>query len=168
MPVIGFLNSATAGATRPLLGGFRQGLRQTGYVEGQNVHIAFRWAEGRYDRLPDLAAELVALPVAVIAAFAPAALAARCLKGRPCAAPYHFQPSGRLRRFFLKPKGIQKMSRGSCTFRQRDMTRAVKAMVAAGANLAHIRVEISKAGSITVTASEDRGEDREGNEWDRI
>jgi hypothetical protein len=77
MPVIGFLNSATAGATRPLLGGFRQGLRQTGYVEGQNVHIAFRWAEGRYDRLPDLAAELVALPVAVIAAFAPAALAAR-------------------------------------------------------------------------------------------
>src|SRR5262249_45504512 len=78
MPVVGFLNSATASATRPLLGGFRQGLRQTGYVEGQNVHIAFRWAEGRYDRLPDLAAELVALPVAVIAAFAPpAALAAR-------------------------------------------------------------------------------------------
>ena len=78
LPVIGFLNSATAGATRPLLGGFRQGLRQTGYVEGQNVHIAFRWAEGRYDRLADLAAELVALPVTVIAAFAPpAALAAR-------------------------------------------------------------------------------------------
>src|SRR5262249_18476808 len=78
MPVVGFLNSATAGATRPLLGGFRQGLRQTGYVEGQNVHIAFRWAEGRYDRLSELAAELVALPVAVVAAFAPpAALAAR-------------------------------------------------------------------------------------------
>src|SRR5262245_8210343 len=78
MPVVGFLNSATASTTRPMLGGFRQGLRQTGYVEGQNVHIAFRWAEGRYDRLPDLAAELVALPVAVIAAFAPpAALAAR-------------------------------------------------------------------------------------------
>ena len=78
MPVVGFLNSATAGATRPLLGGFRQGLRQTGYVEGQNVHIAFRWAERRYDRLADLAAELVALPVTVIAAFAPpAALAAR-------------------------------------------------------------------------------------------
>ena len=59
------------------MGGFRNGLRQTGYVEGQNVHIAFRWAEGRYDRFPELATELASLPVAVIAAFsAPAALAA--------------------------------------------------------------------------------------------
>ena len=48
-------------------------MRQTGYVEGQNVHIAFRWAEGRYDRFPELAAELASLPVAVIAAFSPAA-----------------------------------------------------------------------------------------------
>jgi putative ABC transport system substrate-binding protein len=59
------------------LGGFRHGLRQTGYVEGQNTHIAFRWAEGRFDRFPELAAELAALPVTVIAAFgAPAAQAA--------------------------------------------------------------------------------------------
>jgi hypothetical protein len=71
---------------------------------------------------------------------------------------------------FFKPKGIQKMSRGPCTFRQRDVTAAVKAMVAAGVDLARIRVEISKAGSITVTviASDGRGQDREGNEWDRI
>src|SRR6266446_10435231 len=77
MPVIGFLGGASAGASKATLGGFRHGLRQTGYVEGQNTHIAFRWAEGRFDRFPELAAELAALPVTVIAAFgAPAAQAA--------------------------------------------------------------------------------------------
>jgi hypothetical protein len=62
------------------------------------------------------------------------------------------------------------MSRGPSRFRQQDVTRAVKAMVAAGVDMACIRVEISKAGSIIVTAnaSEPRGEDREGNEWDRV
>jgi putative ABC transport system substrate-binding protein len=73
MPVIGFLAGPSAGASRSPLAGFRQGLRQTGYIEGQNVHIAFRWAEGRYDRFPEMAAELAGLPVAVIAAFSPAA-----------------------------------------------------------------------------------------------
>jgi putative tryptophan/tyrosine transport system substrate-binding protein len=73
MPVIGFLAGPSAGVSRSPLAGFRQGLRQTGYIEGQNVHIAFRWAEGRYDRFPELAAELVGLQVAVIAAFSSAA-----------------------------------------------------------------------------------------------
>jgi putative ABC transport system substrate-binding protein len=59
MPVIGFLVGASAGASRSSLAGFRQGLRQTGYIEGQNVHIAFRWAEGRYDRLPEMAAVML-------------------------------------------------------------------------------------------------------------
>jgi putative ABC transport system substrate-binding protein len=77
MPVIGFLAGASAGGSKSTLAGFRQGLRQAGYIECQNVHIAFRWAEGRYDRFPEMAAELVGLPVAVIVAFgAPAALAA--------------------------------------------------------------------------------------------
>jgi putative tryptophan/tyrosine transport system substrate-binding protein len=77
MPLIGFLAAPSAGESRSNLVGFRQGLRQAGYVEGQNVHIAFRWAEGRYDRFPEMAAELVDLPVAVIVAFSgPAALAA--------------------------------------------------------------------------------------------
>jgi putative ABC transport system substrate-binding protein len=69
IPVIGALVASSPNASVGTVAGFRQGLRQAGYSEGQNVHIAFRWAEGRYDRLPDLAAELVRLPVAVIAAF---------------------------------------------------------------------------------------------------
>src|SRR5262245_21217491 len=77
MPVIGFLAGPSAGESRSNLAGFRQGLRQVGYVEGQNVHIAFRWAEGRYDRFPEMAAEMVGLPVTVIVAFSgPAAQAA--------------------------------------------------------------------------------------------
>jgi len=62
------------------------------------------------------------------------------------------------------------MPRAPSTFRQQDVTRAVKAMVAAGVDLARIRVEISKTGSITVTANspEDRGTEKEGNEWDTV
>src|SRR6476660_4096942 len=80
MPVIGFLNPASPGpVTEPILATFRQGLADMGYVEGQNVAILYRWAEGQYDRLPALAAELVARNVDVIAATggAPAASAAK-------------------------------------------------------------------------------------------
>src|SRR4051794_20737610 len=76
-PVIGWISGSSPGSARPTVAGFRQGLRQLGYVEGQNAHIAFRWAEGRYDRFAEVAAELANLPASVIAAFgAPAALAA--------------------------------------------------------------------------------------------
>jgi putative ABC transport system substrate-binding protein len=75
-PVIGFLAGGLASASEAPVAGFRQGLRQTGYVEGQNLHIAFRWAEGRYERLSQLAAELASLNVLAITAIgAPAALA---------------------------------------------------------------------------------------------
>ena len=66
MPVIGFLHPGTAKAFPHFVAAFRQGLNETGYVEGQNVAVEYRWGEGRYDRLPALAAELVGRKVNVI------------------------------------------------------------------------------------------------------
>jgi putative tryptophan/tyrosine transport system substrate-binding protein len=68
MPVIGFLSSRSPGESAHLVEAFRRGLSESGFVEGRNMVIAFRWAEGRYDRLPALAAELVASRASVIVA----------------------------------------------------------------------------------------------------
>ena len=79
MPVVGFLSSRSPAESASDLAAFRQGLGQAGYYEGKSVAVEYRWAEGRYDRLPAMAAELVARHVAVIAAVGaePSALAAK-------------------------------------------------------------------------------------------
>ena len=79
MPVIGFLRSAALDNATPLVSTFRQGLKETGYVEGQNVAIEFRSAEGHTDQLPGLVAELVRLPVAVFVCNVTAASAAKAV-----------------------------------------------------------------------------------------
>src|SRR5215470_413219 len=78
MPVIGFLGSTSMAVNAPFTAAFREGLKDSGYAEGQNVAIEFRWAEGRNDRLPALAADLVSRQVTIIfAGGPPAARAAR-------------------------------------------------------------------------------------------
>ena len=69
MPVIGFLHSASPGPFAHLVAAYRQGLKDTGYVEGENLAVEYRWAEGQFDRLPSLAADLVRRDVRLIAAF---------------------------------------------------------------------------------------------------
>ena len=91
VPVIGFLSAGSPNLSAAFVVAFREGLSETGYVEGQDLAIEYRWAESRYDRLPALAADLVGRKVDVIAALStPSALAREernfddpdCLRGR--------------------------------------------------------------------------------------
>src|SRR5262244_529392 len=68
LPIIGHLRSSSPATLPSLITAFRQGVHESGYVEGKSVAIEYRWAEDQYDRLPDLAADLVRRQVAVIAA----------------------------------------------------------------------------------------------------
>ena len=85
MPVIGFLGASSAQVSLKDLEAFRKGLSQTGYIEGRNVAIEFRWSAGREDRMPELAADLVRRRVAVITAPASTAgaLAAKAATRKP-------------------------------------------------------------------------------------
>ena len=88
MPVIGYLSVVSPGASGSRLAAFRQGLAETGYVEGQNVAIEYRWAAGSYDRLPGFAAELVGRKVDLIAAVGPPS--ARAAKAATATIPIVF------------------------------------------------------------------------------
>src|SRR3979411_550645 len=77
MPVIGYLDPTSPDTFAERLRAFRQGLKETGHVEGENVAIEYRWAEGHFDRLPELAADLVRRRVTVIVAVASSAFAAK-------------------------------------------------------------------------------------------
>ena len=74
MPLVAFINSGSAGGYQHVVVAFRQGLKETGYIEGQNVTVEYRWAEGQYDRVPVIALELVSRGVAVIVANSPGVL----------------------------------------------------------------------------------------------
>src|SRR3954449_9079084 len=92
IPVIGYLNTGSPDTNPPLLAVFRQGLSETGYVEGQNLAVEYRWAEGHYDRLPALAADLVGRKVdLIVAGSPPGAFAA---KGATSTIPIVFRGGG--------------------------------------------------------------------------
>ena len=81
-PVVGFLGNASPGPAASFVAAFREGLSQTGFTEGQNVTVEYRWAEGHYDRLPAFAAEFVSRKVDVILASAGVGIAAAKVQPR--------------------------------------------------------------------------------------
>ena len=95
MPVIGFIRETPHAPFTHLLTAFRHGLNEVGFVEGQNVVIEQRWAEGHDDRLPGLVADLIARKAAVIVATAPPALAAKAAATTTSGCLHHWERPGR-------------------------------------------------------------------------
>ena len=85
--MIGLLSGASPGPFAHLAAAFREGLKETGYIDGQNVAIEYRWSEGQYDRLPSLASDLVRRGVSVIAATGGSAVAHAAMAATGLAGP---------------------------------------------------------------------------------
>jgi putative ABC transport system substrate-binding protein len=94
LPVVGFLGGGSPGPNAPFVAAFHQGLSETGYVEGQNVAIEYRWAEGQYDRLPAMAADLVSRKVDLIVAMTGGPAPALAAKNATSAIPIIFSMGG--------------------------------------------------------------------------
>src|SRR3974377_61918 len=90
LPMIGFLQAGSAEAFAPFAAAFRNGLREAGYVEGQNVTVDYHWLEGRYDRLPEVIADLIRRGVGGICTPAPPARAWLAAKGATATIPIVF------------------------------------------------------------------------------
>jgi hypothetical protein len=109
LPVIGYLSSRSAEAETPLRTPFLEGLEQQGFVVGRNIAIEYRYAEGNFDRLPSLAAELVGLPATLLVATAtPAALAEEGNRNHPDHVRHRLRSSGAGPRRQLQPSGRQR------------------------------------------------------------
>jgi putative ABC transport system substrate-binding protein len=93
LPVIGFLSSASPTESAHMVAAFRQGLSEVGHIDGQNVAIEFRWAEGEYDRLPSLAADLVRRQVTIITAVG-GSMSAAAAKAATTTIPVVFSTGG--------------------------------------------------------------------------
>ena len=94
LPVIGYFSVRSPESDVPMLAAFRQGLNETGYIEGKNVALEFRWGRGQYDRMPQLAAELVRRRVAIIAMPGSPPAAVRAVKAANTVIPIVFSVGG--------------------------------------------------------------------------
>src|SRR5215472_13352148 len=112
LPIIGFLSSSSPANRASLITTFRQGMRESGYVDEKSVAIEYRWAEDQYDRLPDLAADLVRRQVAVIAATdSPSTVAAKAATANPDRLHVRRRPGPTRPRRQPQPAGRQRYGR---------------------------------------------------------
>ena len=124
VPVVGFVRSTSLADSTHFLTAFRQGLQEAGFIQGQNVAIELRFAEGRSDRLPELVADLIHKSVAVIVANNPAAVVAKAATTNSANRVHHRGRSGR-GRTCRQPQSARRQYHGCELYRQRIRDEAI-------------------------------------------